>query len=405
MQNDAYLETHQMNGGLTLVQVRDRYDVAIIGAGPAGSAISRQLALAGLAVLLVDKASFPRPKVCGCCLSISALSHLRALGLDDIPGTLAAVPLKRLLVAAGPGGRLSLPLQTSVSISRSALDAAMVAKAMEAEVQFCDETTACIAAADGDQGRIVELHSKEIRKSIRASIVVVADGLGGAAAAKLPALAPVVAEHSHVGTGAISHCALPFYEAGTIYMAYGEGSYLGLVRLEDGSTDLAAALDPNLLRSAGSPSAAATALIEMSGWPVPRDLHEISWKGTVALTRRRKNVAENRLFVIGDAASYVEPFTGEGIAWALESAIKLAPLVVRGARRWDASLIWHWQHIYRRTVVRRQRPTRYVAAILHNAPAAIVAANLLNAVPALIRPLVSAVHGDTTREGNHACHH
>jgi flavin-dependent dehydrogenase len=143
----------------------------------------------------------------------------------------------------------------------------------------------------------------------------------------------------------------------------------------------------------------------MCGWPVPEDLHTVSWKGTVALTRKRRSVADHRVFVIGDAASYVEPFTGEGIAWALESAACLAPLVVKGARCWDPSLIWHWQHIYRRTVGRRQRPTRYVAAVLRNAPAAMAASNLLHAVPGLIRPLMNAVNGGRAREDCYGCDH
>ena len=60
--------------------VNQTWDVIVVGAGPAGSLTARELARLGRRVLLVDKASFPRPKVCGCCLSGSALAALSVGG-------------------------------------------------------------------------------------------------------------------------------------------------------------------------------------------------------------------------------------------------------------------------------------------------------------------------------------
>jgi 2-polyprenyl-6-methoxyphenol hydroxylase-like FAD-dependent oxidoreductase len=50
------------------------------------------------------------------------------------------------------------------------------------------------------------------------------------------------------------------------------------------------------------------------------------WRLVPSLTRRPKRVAEERLFLIGDAAGYVEPITGEGMLWAIMSACAIAPL-------------------------------------------------------------------------------
>ena len=63
----------------------ERWDLIVIGAGPAGAMAARQAALGGARVLLVDRASFPRRKVCGCCLNGAALGVLTDVGL----GTLA----------------------------------------------------------------------------------------------------------------------------------------------------------------------------------------------------------------------------------------------------------------------------------------------------------------------------
>ena len=63
-------------------------DVLVIGAGPAGSVTARELARRGRRVLLVDKAAFPRPKVCGCCLNAAAVARDVTLdGLQALPLT------------------------------------------------------------------------------------------------------------------------------------------------------------------------------------------------------------------------------------------------------------------------------------------------------------------------------
>ena len=70
------------------------WDAVVIGAGPAGSMTARELARLGRKVLLVDKAAFPRGKVCGCCLSGSALTTLRSVGLGGLPARRCNSPTK-----------------------------------------------------------------------------------------------------------------------------------------------------------------------------------------------------------------------------------------------------------------------------------------------------------------------
>ena len=72
------------------------------------------------------------------------------------------------------------------------------------------------------------------------------------------------------------------------------------------------------------------------------------------LTSSAGRVAAEQLFVVGDAASYVEPFTGEGIAAALESAWLAAPLVDCAVKGWDVSLSREWERVYARSIRRRQ---------------------------------------------------
>ena len=77
------------------------FDVVVVGAGPAGALAAAGLARAGRRVMLVDRARFPRDKVCGGCLQPSALRALEAGGLGGIAERKGAVPVKEMLLHAG----------------------------------------------------------------------------------------------------------------------------------------------------------------------------------------------------------------------------------------------------------------------------------------------------------------
>ena len=101
----------------------------VIGAGPAGAAVAIRLARQGLRVLLVDRSSMPRPKVCGCCLSPLAVAELASLcPADAVPTPL---PLATVcLVSAGRSARIPMP--GGGVLSREALDTALVRQAIAA---------------------------------------------------------------------------------------------------------------------------------------------------------------------------------------------------------------------------------------------------------------------------------
>ena len=114
------------------------------------------------------------------------------------------------------------------------------------------------------------------------------------------------------------------------------------MRVEDGSLNVAAAFEPALVRRWGAPGLAAAAIVAEAGFPPIAGLENAHWQGTAGLTRQTRPLAEDRLFLLGDAAGYVEPFTGEGIAWALVSGQAVAPLALRAMERWDPRLGRAW---------------------------------------------------------------
>ncbi|MFO0881036.1 MAG: FAD-dependent oxidoreductase [Gemmataceae bacterium] len=357
-----------------------RWEIVVIGAGLAGALAARELARRGHAVLLVDRSTFPRDKVCGGCLNHRALAVLDAVGLGELPLQLGGIPLEAMRMAAGgQEARLSLP--SGVALSRQVLDQALVEAAREAGACFLPGTLAALPSQSTAMAssREVVLRQREATGSIRASVVIAAGGLGSRPDRVRPG--------SRLGVGAVVESSND-YPPGEINMCCGPEGYLGLVRVEAGRLAVAGAFDTSALRKAGGPKPLARQLLEQCGWPVPVGLETATWKGTLPLTRRAIRVAEHRLFVIGDAAGYVEPFTGEGMAWALGSALAVAPLAAEAVGDWTPHLAQRWMRRHRQIVQRSQGICRVAASVLRYPSLVGSVVRLLHLAPWLSRPVV-----------------
>ena len=125
---------------------------------------------------------------------------------------------------------------------------------------------------------------------------------------------------------------------------------------------------------------------------MPKAFDELPWRGTPPLTRQARQVAAERLFVVGDAAGYVEPFTGEGMAWALASGTAVAPIAARGAQQWRPQLIQQWTVAHRRAVTRRQTVCRAAAAVLRRPWLTRLTVRLLRQAPLLAAPVIGCLN-------------
>jgi 2-polyprenyl-6-methoxyphenol hydroxylase-like FAD-dependent oxidoreductase len=120
------------------------------------------------------------------------------------------------------------------------------------------------------------------------------------------------------------------------------------------------------MKQTGGPAKAVAAILQEAGFPQIPALSSVTWRGTLPLTRQTSPPASSRIFLLGDAAAYVEPFTGEGIAWALASAIAVVPLVLEAADQWNPRLVHDWTAIHRRRIKRRQTTCRVATAALRH---------------------------------------
>jgi flavin-dependent dehydrogenase len=112
-------------------------------------------------------------------------------------------------------------------------------------------------------------------------------------------------------------------------------------------------------------------------------------------------VAAPGVFVLGDAAGYVEPFTGEGIGWAIASAVAVQPLIERALECWHDRLARDWQAIVRRRVWRGRFACRALSAGLRHPRLARGALRILARMPGVAMPLVRRVtKGSGPRKGS-----
>lgn len=369
------------------------WDAVVIGAGPAGSMAARELARRGIRVLLVERKAFPRAKVCGACLNQRAVSWLELAGLGELLPQLRAIPTRRYKAFCG-GRSFEIELPGGVSVSRDALDGALMQAAINSGADLITGNSATVREWRSDiPDREIDLSSPGGEpRMVRAKIVLAADGLGRPALRQTREFVARVSRGAKIGVRARMACSSDRFQPGTIYMAVGCGGYAGLVRVEDGNLNLAAAVAPEMLRRVGSPQAAVASLFAEAGMPEVALPSGGCWGGTPPLTQHAVRPAGRRVLLLGDSAGYIEPFTGEGIAWALESGMAIAPIAAHGVREWSGEVEQAWLATHRRLVRHRQLWCRALAAMLRRPRIARIAVQFASAWPRLCQPVVRSLN-------------
>ena len=378
---------------------RERWEVAIVGAGPAGGLAAGLLARTGRHVLLIERAALPRDKVCGCCLNAAALGTLAACGLGDLVPSFSAPVLTRLHLSAG-GRDAVLPLPRGAALSRRALDTALAARAMADGAEFLPRTSAWIdppaSPREGLSGqeafRSVMLRQGEQTVTVRARVVLACDGLAGRLLAAAVGSPRRIARASYLGAAAWLEEPPAWFRAGCVHMAVGRGGYLGCTILEDGRLDVGMALSPGACRAANGPGMLARHILQEAGGIDLPALAATVWRGTPALTCHRPLLGAWRLLSAGDACGYVEPFTGEGIAWALASARAVVGFALSGQEVWPADLARQWTAAHHRLLAQRRRRCSAVAHLLRHPWLLAALLPALARVPGVVSPLIRAIN-------------
>src|SRR6266404_1621117 len=296
----------------------DNFDVAIVGAGPAGSTCATFCAQAGLRTLLIERENFPREKVCGDCLNPACSSVLDRLGLGQRVRALAQARLERVEFIAIDGQKVIVDLpEKEVAIKRSLLDELLLTRAGELGTEIREETTATTLSRNAIW--TIETNQNE---RFCARILVGADGRNSTVA-RLCNLLPRP-ERERIALQ--SHLPLPDNFGNRVVLQLLPNGYVGLSPVNGEELNVCLVAKP---RNMNALKRWATKCLGVSPTHV--------WRTITPLTRAALPPAHENLFLIGDAARVVEPFTGEGIYYAMRSGELAAHAIVKIIRGEDRS--------------------------------------------------------------------
>lgn len=375
-------------------------DVVVVGGGPAGTAAAVFLRQQGFDVLLLDAARFPRDKICGEGVSPEAWRLLGAMGARDDVARLGPRALRGMRVVAPDGTafegsyRRGDEVLAGFALRRTRLDAALLAATRRAGVEVREGTRVVGLEETGGRVAGVRLESGE---TVAARWVLGCDGRWGVSARAMGGLRPAwrfrrFALRVHLrGVAGLS-------DVGEMHV--GRGGYCGIAPLPDDEANVAFVLDASAFRrAAGRLEAFARETLEHRFPAVAARTREARASdlpraiGPLAVSVRRR--ARPGLLLLGDAAGFHDPFTGEGVTLALRSGELAAgpvgdALRGRGSPRGAAAT---YESEYRRATRDKFRLNRLLQAVVALPPLANAVARRLRDRPRTSDELVG-IAGD-----------
>src|SRR5436189_2077435 len=325
----------------------ETFDVAIVGGGPAGSSCAAFCALAGLRTLVIEREKFPREKVCGDCLNPSCWGVLEHLGVAQRVRDLPHSKLDSVEFIAIDGHKVvvDLPIgdNCEVSVKRSLFDDLLLTRARDVGADVREGTTVtAVANSNGEkicsQGPVArpDLDTPQGRgyscawnigtdcgETFLARILIGADGRNSTVA-RFRNLLPRPARER---VALQAHIPLPRNFGRRIILQFLPEGYSGQAPVND--TEL------NLCLVGRPPTISRLRQWAQRHFEIPTNQ---PWRTITPLTRSAVPCARENLLFIGDAARVVEPFTGEGIYYALRSGELAAGAIKKIIRGKDRQL-------------------------------------------------------------------
>ncbi|HEY3131542.1 MAG TPA: NAD(P)/FAD-dependent oxidoreductase [Acidobacteriota bacterium] len=311
------------------------FDVVIAGSGVSGGSCALQLARQGLRVALFEREAFPRDKVCGEFLTPESVAHLQTISLEEQIVASGGLRITQAILHSVRGHALRFDFEKlhsganhGLAISRRRLDQLLFENAAKAGAHCQDRARVDSVHIEGAGQRVevTDLRTGETLP-IRSRFFIDAAGRKSRFTDHPPG------RRSYFGYKA--HWPEPIVARGEVHLFFFRGGYGGATVVEGNRTSVCIMATPELFRNSRgdfSHLMAATVFQNQSACKMlaPLDPSFIRWISTGPLIFELKEDALTPWVHLGDAAGMIDPFTGEGMTFALRTASLLAREISRG---------------------------------------------------------------------------
>jgi flavin-dependent dehydrogenase len=295
-------------------------EVVVAGAGPAGSIAALVLARAGVAVTLVDRATFPRHKLCGDTVNPGSLAILDRLGVGPSI-RMRALPVGGMTVTGPGGAAVSADYPDDLqgaAIARRELDLLLLEAAVAAGVHFLPgiQVLGCMDNATTQRVSGVRVTAASRESRIPARVVIAADGRSSRLGRERDLIR--FARPKRWAFGAYFSGIDGLTSRGEMHVR--AKGYLGVARLGGNIANVCLVCEPRVLRDEDSKADAIMSIV--GGDPAlavrfrrARRVSPLVTLGPLAVEARTAGCAG--MLLAGDAAGFIDPMTGDGLRFAL----------------------------------------------------------------------------------------
>lgn len=306
------------------------YDVIIAGGGPAGTSAAIHLATRGARVLLAEQKKFPRPKLCGEFISPECAPLFERLKIADQMFAAGPAKLTETVFYSRRGRRVSVPSSwfgasgLAFGLSRAEMDERLLRRAVAAGAEIIEEAHVNAPLFENEVVCGVSIKTQRGQTSYHAPIVIDATGRSRLLArhaepnakTKQSQRAPMVAFKAHLRNTNVAPgaCEIYFYR----------GGYGGLSSIEGGLSNLCFIAAARDVRECGADADRVVRQVVSQNRRARETLQHAStqspWLAVSLEGFGRHDVAPAKgIIAIGDAAAFIDPFTGSGMLMALQS--------------------------------------------------------------------------------------